>query len=48
MYWSQVQVDDEYNTPKELWENLKEFLPKKDVIVLGSLLWKRSLWNCIE
>jgi hypothetical protein len=33
MYWSQVQVDDEYNTPKE-------FLPKKDVVVLGSLLWE--------
>jgi hypothetical protein len=29
-----------YNTPKELWENLKEFLPKKDVVVLGSLLWE--------
>jgi hypothetical protein len=33
MYWSQVQTDDEYNTPKELWENIKEFLPGKDVVV---------------
>lgn len=33
MYWSQVQTDDEYNTPKELWENIKEYLPGKDVVV---------------
>ena len=32
-YWSQTQIDDEYDTPKELWENIKEYLPKKDTIV---------------
>jgi hypothetical protein len=26
-------TDDEYNTPRELWENVKDFLPNKNVIV---------------
>lgn len=34
-YWSQTKVDDEYDTPKELWENIKEFLPTK-----GELVWE--------
>jgi len=33
MNWSQLHTDDEYNTPRELWENIKEYLPKKDKIV---------------
>lgn len=33
MNWSQLSNDDEYNTPRELWENIKEFLPPKDKIV---------------
>ena len=32
-YWSQTQDDDEYDTPRELWENIREYLPKKDKIV---------------
>lgn len=32
-YWSQCREDDEYNTPKELWENIKAYLPKNDTIV---------------
>nr|QOI90326.1 hypothetical protein HWQ62_00189 [Pyramimonas orientalis virus] len=33
MYWSQIKQDDEYNTPKELWDNIKDFLPGKDKVV---------------
>lgn len=33
MNWSRLSNDDEYNTPRELWENIKEFLPPKDKIV---------------
>lgn len=33
MFWSQIQEDDEYNTPRELWENIKEYLPTKDKVV---------------
>lgn len=33
MIWSQLHNDDEYNTPRELWENIKEYLPRKDKIV---------------
>lgn len=32
-YWSQCKEDDEYNTPKELWENIKDYLPGKETIV---------------
>lgn len=31
--WQTMKTDDEYNTPKELWENIKSFLPCKDKIV---------------
>lgn len=31
--WSPLVTDDEWKTPKELWENIKEYLPKKDVVV---------------
>ena len=33
VYYKQLNNDDEYNTPKELWENVKEFLPTKEKIV---------------
>lgn len=33
MYWSQIKEDDEYNTPRELWDNIKDYLPSKDIIV---------------
>jgi len=33
MIWSQLQNDDDYYTPKELWENIKEYLPHKDTVV---------------
>tara|TARA_B110000238_G_scaffold187958_1_gene218530 strand:+ start:215 stop:703 length:489 start_codon:yes stop_codon:yes gene_type:complete len=33
MYWSQIKEDDEYNTPKELWENIIDYLPGKDKVV---------------
>jgi hypothetical protein len=33
MYWSQIKEDDEYNTPKELWENIVNYLPGKDKVV---------------
>lgn len=33
MNWSQLSTDDEYHTPKEIWENIKKFLPGKDTIV---------------
>lgn len=32
-YWSQTQDDDEYDTPRELWENIVQYLPKKDKIL---------------
>lgn len=32
-YWSQTHDDDEYDTPRELWENIKEYLPSHDKIV---------------
>lgn len=31
--WQTMKTDDEYNTPKELWENIQSFLPKSDQIV---------------
>ena len=31
--WSPLVKDDEWKTPKELWENIKEYLPKKDIVV---------------
>lgn len=33
MNWSQLHTDDEYYTPKELWEAIKDYLPKKDTVV---------------
>lgn len=33
MNWSLLKNDDEYNTPKELWANIKAYLPNKDKIV---------------
>ncbi len=33
MFMGKLSNDDEYNTPRELWENVKSFLPSKDKIV---------------
>ena len=33
MYYKKLNVDDEYNTPRYLWEDVKEYLPSKDKIV---------------
>lgn len=35
-YWSQTHVDDEYDTPKELWENIVDYLPTNG----ESLVWE--------
>lgn len=33
MYYKKLNIDDEYNTPRYLWEDVKEYLPSKDKIV---------------
>jgi hypothetical protein len=33
MYWSRLKEDDEYNTPRELWDNITDYLPSKDKVV---------------
>lgn len=33
MNWSHLKDDDEYNTPKELWANISDYLPKKNKVV---------------
>lgn len=41
MIWSQLKNDDEYNTPKELWENVKDFLPTKE----NKVVWEAFYGN---
>ena len=33
MFMGKLSNDDEYNTPRELWENVKSFFPSKEKIV---------------
>ena len=42
MIWSQLNKDDEYNTPKELWENVKDYLPTKHN---DSIVWEAFYGN---
>ena len=31
--WSTLTNDDEWKTPKILWDNIKDYLPSKDIVV---------------
>ena len=41
--WSQLQTDDEYNTPKILWENVKEYLPASKTD--NKIIWEAFYGN---